>query len=599
MVKRGYDIKSFANKMGYSVDQTMNVLGGFISSSIIEKASKALKISETAINHVTLNSWDLENNFGYFLQKIILERKENIYSIAEKININYCDLKAIVSGARNIRDDEFDKIALGLNLDPVELRKNAPSIIEGDDKYIAYNFLKWFNESGSTYQDCNDTYKGIESIIYNIRHDNVPSNLDIIKLMQITGLSKEKLRAPLSDDEINEIKSFRKTPGRRAKTKDTFNSYIREILKQNNLSMHEFADLLGLHPDALKYMMRKARLREDIKNNFLEILNLDSSILKKFKVVTYKFNPNAQNKSKKNNPETTIEETNNIMDNDSKETKYDISYDARVAAVSIFINLYRDKFRDPFYVRNDTSLYNNFKNKEFKDYFINEMNDIAEKNNVSIGNLSIGHINSIDHGNHISLGEFKIKITADNVKIYGKPELDSLKESYTKNYEFTVQSKGQYIHPIDAIDYSFMDKVSAPPYPYNFDIDFREVQEDNKPHLKNVEYFNEIDDHDNSSMIPNMMPEYNTITGEIRSKNQIVDVDEDREFMMEELDKFLRLFESLKEPDQSTLLRIINTIKYNDDLAMENIPASCFEIGAYAEFKKIEYIIKLTGLEKK
>ena len=338
MVKRGYDIKSFANKMGYSIDQTMNVLGGFISSSIIEKASKALNISETAINHVTLNSWDLENNFGYFLQKTILERKENIYSMAEKINMNYCDLKAIVSGARNIRDDEFDKIALGLNLDPVELRKYAPTIIEGDDKYVAYNFLKWFNESGATYQDCNDIYKGAESIIYNIRHDNIPSNLDIIKLMQITGLTKEKLRAPLTDDEIAEIKSFRKTPGRRAKTKDTFNSYIREILKQNNLSMHEFADLLGLHPDALKYMMRKARLREDIKNNFLEILNLDNSILKKFKVSTYKFNPNAQNKSKKNNPKTTIEETNN-MDNDSKETKYNISYDARVAAISIFIDI--------------------------------------------------------------------------------------------------------------------------------------------------------------------------------------------------------------------------------------------------------------------
>ena len=67
--------------------------------------------------------------------------------------------------------------------------------------------------------------------------------------------------------------------------------------------------------------------------------------------------------------------------------------------------------------------------------------------------------------------------------------------------------------------------------------------------------------------------------------------------MMEELDKFLDIYSKLSEPDQCTILRMMNLVKYPDDIKMENIPEECFELGKYAEYKKIDALVKLIGLK--
>ena len=72
---------------------------------------------------------------------------------------------------------------------------------------------------------------------------------------------------------------------------------------------------------------------------------------------------------------------------------------------------------------------------------------------------------------------------------------------------------------------------------------------------------------------------------------------DNKEALMKLLDSFLGIFENLNEEDQKTVLKIMNLIKYPDDVFFKNIPDGCFDNNRFSSYKKMDTIIKLTGLE--
>ena len=509
MIKRGYTPKDLATKMGYREEQVKSILQGFILDSNINAISKALDMPKSAIDNVVLNSWDLENNFGYFIQKTILEKRHNVYSISEKMNINYCDLKGIVSGTRNIKEDEFDKISLALNIDPDDLRANAPNIVEGDDKYIPYNFVKWVTDNQEvTFKEMSKTLgKDAQNLYSRIKRDVGGYKLpDITKLMTLTGLTKEQLRATLTEKEIQNIKSSKRSNGRKITSDpDSFDVFIRDRIKEKGLIYTEFAKLLEIERNSLYHQLKVGRIREDILKNMLDVLDLTKADIKKFKVKTFKDSVN--DKSKKNVYKITTPKQPKI------ETKEDKTNIEPINDPETIKFLARSIFRIITKAENEYKLDIDYNDESFSDLIDND-----ELRNKVIGYIKIILIDA--------------RMTDHNLvcqKLYNPGAKRS-----TLHFEL--------IKPEPA------NIISSP----------TEIQ------------------------LHKLEP---TISSD------------DKEFMMEELDKFLDIYSKLSEPDQCTILRMMNLVKYPDDIKMENIPEEWFELGKYAEYKKIDALVKLIGLK--
>ena len=253
--------------------------------------SEALQLPLSTLDNVILNSWDIENNFGYFLQKTILEKRYNIYSISSKIGMEYSDFKGIVSGSRNIKEDEYDKIALRLNIDPDELRMKAPHIIEGDDKYIPWNFVKWVSEhSEVTYKDMDKAIgKDSSSLITRIKNEDKYIMPPIDKIMTLTGLTKDQLRETISDEEIESLKKMKKKSGRKYKgDPNSFDMFVRNHIDEKGLTITEFCDLIQVERTTFCKQLKDNKIREDILENIMLTLDISKEDVKKFKVDTFK-----------------------------------------------------------------------------------------------------------------------------------------------------------------------------------------------------------------------------------------------------------------------------------------------------------------------
>ena len=498
MIKRGYNLESFAIRCGYTIDQTKSILGGFITNSIIAKVFGALGLSSpSAIEKISLNSYDLENNFGYFLQKLIYEKQMNIYNFAESIGINYCNLKGIVSGTKNISEDEFDKISKALNLDPWELEKYSPNIEEGDDKYIPYNFIKWIYENPEVpYNKIEEKLnRDIPNLMHKVKY-NLPFKPftldDIAAVMTITGLSKNKLKSKLSHEEIDNLKSMKRTTGVKSvgisdvkEVDDTFENFIKRKIKENGFTMKSFSELLDVERTIIPKSIKNNRIRKDILDDMMDVLEIDESDIRKYNVKTY-------------------------ISFSTKRNKHNQQISLSTPKKNIVI-----------------------------DHSVNPIEDNEE-------------IEFIDNRDRSS-------IYPDSMKTFDF--------SPSNKFSDTVQDSLNIIKN----DKKLTDYVKIPEgEPINTNIPPEELKDIKTLYDSNIN---------------------------IKDINSGLYTD-DKEFMMEELDKFLLMYENLSTDDQNTLIRIMNCIKHPEDLSMKNIPEECFLDNRFSNYKKIDYIIKLTELDK-
>lgn len=528
MIKRGFTIKDLSVKTNYKEDQVRSILQGFILDSNLIIMSDALQIPMSTLDNVVLNSWDPDNNFGYFLQKTILERKHNVYSMSELIDIPYCDLKGIVSGTRNIKSDEFDKIASGLNIDPDDLRMKAPNIVEGDDKYISWNFIKWTTEHPEI--TMNDLSKSLNkdagSLIERIKSGRTYRLPEITVLMTVTGLSKEQLRAKLSDEEIESIKTTKRKSGRKYNgDPNSFDMFIRNHIDEKGITLTEFAELVGLERTTLAHYMREGRVEENVLENILLVLDLTKNDIEKFKVKTFKGRKRevtTMNNKELEKEEQEIKEENNEEISKSWQSDVD-DLIAKNMARTIF---HRIENGNELKIKYNSGEYAKLiDNIDFREKVINYMNIIL------IDNMMADCI--INVGKHFLPGE---KATYLSFRLI-KPEPE-IKPTY-------YPAGDKSIYESFSINKSIGDFASN-----DTNQEITEVTED------------------------------------------------DRDFMIEELDKFLELYSNLKESDQCTLLRMMNLVKHPNDIKMNNIPEECFWLGKFAEYKKIDTLVKLIGLDK-
>jgi transcriptional regulator with XRE-family HTH domain len=537
MIKRGLTLKDLAVKSGYNDQQVQSILEGFIIDSNLTKMSEALQLPLSTIDKVILNSWDSENNFGYFLQKIILKRKYNVYSMSELIDIPYCDFKGIVSGSRNIREDEFDKIALGLNLDPDELRIKAPSIIEGDDEYIPWNFVKWTDVHPEvTFSELTKVLgKDANKLVERIRTGKKYKLPEITLLMSATGLTKDQLRSKLSEEEIEAIKSTRRKSGRKYNgDPNSFDMFIRNHIDEKGLSLSEFSELVGSERTTLAHWMKDNKVREDILENILLVLDLTKEDIKKFKVKTFK---GKITQKKVNVPKVTEEPK-------KEEEKENLDLLAKYLAKSIFLK-----------IENGAKFSINYSNDEYS-----KLIDNAELREKVISNMNILLIDNM---------------MGDSEVICEKRFNQGAKETYLL---FWIKRPEPDFNTTETIIHK--DESSLIP---NMMIEM-DLTVDKNHEMTPIDWLQQPSSSD--GVKPVFKEPDNTVTTD------------DKDFMMEELDKFLELYSTLKESDQCTILRMINLVKHPDDLKMENIPEECFLLGKFAEYKKIDTLVKLIGLDK-
>ena len=282
MVKRGLTIEKMAEIMGYTKPAIQSILNGCVIGSTIPKAAEALNLPEGNFERIILNSFDKNNDFGYFLQKEIFETKSNIYSFSSKIGMQYNDLKDIVCGKRMMTKEELMNISEKLSLDPEQVKETMSMSIkedDGDDKFIPYNFLKWANEHPEETYAILTEKLGINAanVIKNIKRD-VKVNLNIYNFMAATGLSKEELRKKLSKEEIEAIKAFKRTSGRKVVNPDSnsnekVNTFIRNKLNEKGISFVEFTKKIGIDRSSVGKMFKAGIIRNDILP-FLEEIDI-------------------------------------------------------------------------------------------------------------------------------------------------------------------------------------------------------------------------------------------------------------------------------------------------------------------------------------
>lgn len=605
MIKRGYTPESLATKMGYTLPQVKLILEGFITDKVIQDVSKALQLAECNFTKTDIfNSWNEDNNFGYFLQKQILSKKLNVNSASEKMGISYTDLKDIISGIRNIKENEFIPIAKTLGLDVWDLRQKAPKIeLDGDDKYIIWNFIKYVNEHPEvTYKNMNNIIgRDSANLIRRIKEGRNYKAPEITQIMEITGLTRVQLRSPLTDEEIEQIRIFKKSGGRRVKNiedNETFNSYIRNIIANKNMTLSEFAELIDIDRSDLSKMLQANRIRQNILSSILDILELDKSVIKQFNVDVYEAKKRSKKKEKSPEPSVELKEENDIESTDIPNNIIDygksIGFDIKSFAQKIFRKLYKSSNFD---IRFDESEYEECKDISFDTDLCSSLQNAIQY--LMIENGVGGTVYVYKLYPRTKYDRNWVRIFIANSVMLRKPKDSELVHEYlekiNKNYISLFHSTG-----FNTIDY--MNKVSKDSKSETIGdmltggFDFNKVLTESSS-TSETKTYEDVIHKDESSMIPNIMPEFNMETGEIKYKDSLAS-DDDKDFMMEQLDKFISLFESLKDEDQNIILRIMNTVKYNNDLGMTNIPEVCFEGSSYAEYKKLEYIVKLTGLEK-
>lgn len=469
MEKRGYQVKDLALKIHSSEDQVNSILGGFILDSTITRIAEALNLNEKCIDKVVLNSWDVENNFGYFLQKLIYNKKENVYSFAKRINFKYEDLKGIVSGTRNIRDDEFEILAKTFNLDINELKTNAPKIVEGDDKYIPWNFVKWIDSNQNiVYKDIDKILgKDTSSLCTRIKTDRGYQLPDISVLMTITGMTKEELRSVLSDEEIEQIKSVKRKAGRKTDVDpDSFNGFVRNKIEEKGLGYSEYTELLNVERSTFSLMLKQNKLRSDLVSVLNDTLDITKKDLNKFNVEIFEPRYKSKTDKKEKAKTMTMEELEKIC---GEEPKFEGGYN-------------KPEEEEVIVHKDETSA--------IPDMMIEVDLEPSEDAKKTFENMKKIEASSI-YGTFSSLDD------------EAKDALDIIKENKFDN----------------------------------------------------------------------------------------------KEVLMKLLDSFLGIFENLNEEDQKTVLKIMNLIKYPDDIFFKNIPDGCFDNNRFSSYKKMDTIIKLTGLE--
>ena len=291
MVKVGYSEKNLASKAGWKVDHVKSVLRGFITPGVISKAAEALGIPESSLDRDTLNSNDPKNDFGYFLQSQLLKKGYNAYSAAVKLDMDYCAMKGILRGTRNIRDDEFEKLASLLDLDEEELREKAPHVSEGDDSFVPYNLLKWINEHEEiTYSQLSaDMGMDVGNLVKNIRDGGEYMFPDKQTIMTLTGMSMDNLRKPLTNQEIESITSFKRKNGRKAVEPEfeNFSLFVKNLLKQKGLTFKKVSEETNLAYGSLTDMVRTARFRKDFLKVFCDYMGITDGDIRKYNVETY------------------------------------------------------------------------------------------------------------------------------------------------------------------------------------------------------------------------------------------------------------------------------------------------------------------------
>jgi transcriptional regulator with XRE-family HTH domain len=512
MVKRGHTAKTLGQKIGFKEDQIKTVLSGFILDSTLRSISEALELPITTLDNIVLNSNDPTNNFGYFLQKQIHNQRENVFSMSQKIGMDYCSLKHIVTGSRNIRADEFEKIATALNLDIDELKAKAPKIVEGDDKFVPWNFVKWIMENPEVTLDeiSKVIKKDAGSLIDRIRGGRTYILPEITTLMTITGLSKEKLRATLTAEEIESLKAAKRKAGRKYTSgiPGSFDMFIREHIEEKGLTFNEFSELVGCERTTLRNWLRANKIREDVLENILSVLDLAKADIKKFHIETFKTKASSK-------PKVKVKQLDDVNIDDK----------AKQLAKSIFTKL-------------------------------------KETGEVTINNSSLIYRKLFNSQNFWS--EVKININA------------ILIDNGMGDWELTVGYNGS------GTEISFYLNEPEPPIETIIDKDESSVYPDTM-----------IEMDMNMVEKPDHAPEETVLEEVVSEISQ-----DDKDFIIEQFDKFLEFFSNLKEEDQCMILRMMNLVKNPGDIKMENIPEECFLLGRFAEYKKIDTLVKLIGLDK-
>lgn len=539
MTKRGYTTKTLAAKTNYNSEYIDLALEGFITSSLMKDISKALEISESSLNKIILNSWDLDNNIGYFLQKTMHRKKYNVYTLSHKLNIKYEHLKGILSGTICATDEDVNKLAEEFNLDPWQLRLDLPKDIVGyDDKYIPWNFAKWVYSSDIPYPKLDSLLsRDTSSLIEKIKKDEGGYKMPSIdKLVSVTGLEPKDLRAPVTQEEIEDIKKLRRKSGRKNNFQDdSFEGFIRNKIDSLGLSFAEFSDIISINKSNLKYYIKNKKFKDEDLENLLKALDLTKDDIKKYKIT----------KLKELKPRTKKIETTPIKEPDITDDK--------------------EKFKKELLKRSEE-----YEDQEYRiirdmaKYIFNKLKDKPE-----------------------------LKITSSDIDIINN---DNLRDKVV-----------DYINRILLLDNNMGDcrvfcvKRFAPVMGTYLKFSLLKPDDD-LPNYISADNLQDIVDKDDSSLYPSSICEYDATDGTIIDKNRKTkeEINEDnKEFMMEELDAFLHIYSKLSEAEQCTVLRIMNTIKHPDDLEMKNIPEDCFLSNHFAYYKKTETIIKMTELEDK
>lgn len=546
MIKRGFTTKTLADKTNYNSEYIDLALQGFITSSLLSDISKALGISEDSLNRVILNSWDLENNLGYFLQKAMHLKKYNVYTLSDKLDIKYEHLKDILSGTIKMTDEDINKLSEEFNLDPWQLKSNIPEdIVEYDDKYIPWNFAKWVYSSDTPYPKLDSLLsRDTSSLIEKIKKDEGRYKMPSIdKLVSVTGLDPKDLRAPLTQEEIEEIKKLRRKSGRKNNFKDdSFEGLIRNKIDSLGLSFAEFADIISINKNNLKYYIKNKKFKDKDLEDLLKALDLTKDDIKKYKITKLKEVKPRETKKIETNP--TKESKDTVGDKEKKFTEFKKELLKQSEEYE-----YGDK---EYIIIRDTAKYIFNKLKDKPELRITSY-DLDIINNDNLRDKVVDYINRI----------LLLDNNMGDCRVFCVKRFTPVMGTYLK---FCL------LKPDDDL----------PNY----------ISADNLQHIV---------DKDDSSLYPSSICEYNATDGTIIDKNRKTkeEINEDnKEFMMEELDAFLHIYSKLSEAEQCTVLRIMNTIKHPDDLEMKNIPEDCFLSNHFAYYKKTETIIKMTELDK-
>ena len=646
MVKRGYSVMSLAQKLpaGYTEVQVKTVLSGFISERVIDDFSTALQIPRSTFENDSLNSYDANNNFGYYLQTRILINKMNIYSFASKIGIPYHDLKEIVRGRKNMTEDQIKQVAKELNLDFWQLLDVAPSVNEGDDKYIVYNYYKQYMNNPTPASELAKQFNSDVDIKYATRKiENVAARIKIGEINTaeklFTNLSKElvvsisgktisELRRPLTDDEIKDILALSKKRSSNTTTvvekqdtssKTTYKkhldpnenlyNFVYNIVRSKGRKFNEFSNSLNIGATSLRSALIDNRFPRTLdKKRFFEELNISEKDIEKFNIrETKSVHECAEIANKmKHKQEKTTEVPTKVEKEEPAYTKEDVDN----LASTIFYMLYtlpnfsislKQKYKDdekfekvPLLLTDDT--------------FCKSVRIKVEKHLIENGV-------EFDRVEIIRWGNFNIAIDAIDAKIVAEPKDSKLKEAYlTKTFDELkvfgeiatelmdhVPGKITINEDISKVIYKFKlqkkleDALKS--ITKNPTVKVELVKEYGTNPIFHVSIAAVIENIDRSSLYPSNMVKLdtvnNTITGGVKEDQK----EKDKEFMMEELEKFMDIFSKLDDSEQDTILRIMNTIKYPDDLAMKNIPEECFLGGRFSAYKKIDTIVKLTELD--